>query len=253
MRIIYTTALLCGLSGCDINETSIQQKSSPQLSGFKVVKDIKVPNGYIRMGADSGSFAKWLLERPLKKEKTVYLYNGSAKENQTAQYAVLDMTVGKRDLQQCADAVMRLRAEYLFARKKFDEILFIDNAGKEYKWKEASNSATFENYLETVFGWCGSASLEKQLKTVKHIKDIQAGDVFIHGGFPGHAMIVVDVAINERGEKVFMLAQSYMPAQDIHIVNNLLNKKLNPWYEAKAFQDIITPEWRFTATELRTW
>ena len=28
-----------------------------------------------------------------------------------------------------------------------------------------------------------------------------------------------------------MLAQSYQPAQDIHIVVNPLNEKMSPWYE----------------------
>lgn len=35
------------------------------------------------------------------------LYNGSQKPNQSVHYAVFDIDVGKEDLQQCADAVMR--------------------------------------------------------------------------------------------------------------------------------------------------
>jgi Domain of unknown function (4846) len=253
MRILYTLVLLYCLPGCDINKTSIPHEPRPGQLEINVVNDIRVPDSYIRVEAGTGSFAKWLRELSLKKEKTVYLYNGKVKENQTAQYAVLDIPVGKKDLQQCADAVMRLRAEYLFAENKFDDILFIDNAGKKYSWQEGNNRIGFESYLANVFGWCGSASLEKQLISVKHIQDIQPGDVFIRGGFPGHAMIVADVAINESGEKIFMLAQSYMPAQDIHIVNNPMNKKLSPWYEAKAMQEIITPEWKFETTDLKTW
>ena len=50
---------------------------------------------------------------------------------------------------------------------------------------------------------------------------LQPGDVFIKGGSPGHAVIVVDVAIyTQTGKKVFLLAQSYMPAQQIHILVN---------------------------------
>jgi hypothetical protein len=77
------------------------------------------------------------------------------------------------------------------------------------------------------------------------------GDVFIKGGFPGHAMIVVDVAVNSYGKRLFMLAQSYMPAQDIHIVNNLLEKEIGPWYSLN--DTIITPEWIFYRSQLRKW
>ena len=47
----------------------------------------------------------------------------------------------------------------------------------------------------------------------KELSEMQIGDVFIRGGSPGHCVIVVDMAVHqETGEKLFMLAQSYMPA-----------------------------------------
>ena len=55
---------------------------------------------------------------PAQKNKTVYLFDGSIKKHQSAQFAVVDISVVKKVLQQCADPVMRLRAEYLFAQKK---------------------------------------------------------------------------------------------------------------------------------------
>ena len=68
-----------------------------------------------------------------------------------AQFAVLDIPVGKKDLQQCADAVMRLRAEYLFEQKRYPEIVFTDNNGKPYEWKGGDNKTDFDNNLENVF------------------------------------------------------------------------------------------------------
>jgi hypothetical protein len=214
---------------------------------------IPLPVGFSRVVAARGSFAWWLQQVQLKKDNKVYLYNGALKENQSAQFAVLDIPVGTKDLQQCADAVMRLRAEYLFTEKRFDEISFIDNNAKAYRWQGGNSRPAFEQYLEKVFGWCGSASLEKQLRPVTSIHDIEAGNVFIKGGFPGHAMIVMDVAINKQGKKIFMLAQSYMPAQDIHIVQNPMNGQLSPWYEVNEIDAIVTPEWRFVPAELRRW
>ena len=199
------------------------------------------------------SFGEWLRNISLKKGKQVYLYNGELKKNQRAQFAVMDIPVGKKDLQQCADALMRLRSEYLFNQKKYSAIEFRDNAEKLYKWRGESDRPGFEKYLENVFGMCGSASLEKQLKPVSSLNEIQAGDVFIKGGFPGHAMMVMDVAMNNKGKKIFMLAQSYMPAQDIHIVKNPVNDTLSPWYEVNDAKEIITPEWKFINEQLRRW
>src|SRR5881394_333874 len=75
---------------------------------FHSINTIPLPEGYVRIRADSNSFAGWLRTVALKENKTVYLFNGTPKNNQLAQFAVLDISVANKDLQQCADAVMRL-------------------------------------------------------------------------------------------------------------------------------------------------
>ena len=235
------------------NDISPGQGSREQPDSLKVIANIALPAGYKRIDQNKNSFGEWLRNLSLKKDRHVYLYNGLPKRSQRAQFAVLDVSVGKKDLQQCADAVMRLRAEYLFSRKKYADIEFRDNANKSYKWTRGPDRAGFEKYLETVFGMCGSASLEKQLKRVASLNELQPGDVFIKGGFPGHAMIVVDAAMNSEGNKVFMLAQSYMPAQDIHIVKNPADDKLSPWYAVSDAKEVFTPEWTFFNDQLRRW
>jgi hypothetical protein len=256
MGRLFIFSLFSFISSCQWNnDRNIlqMQKSADQPDSLKIVSDINPPPGYKRMDIAKGSFGKWLRNISLKKDRHVYLYNGSLKKNQTAQFAVLDISVGNKDLQQCADALMRLRAEYLFSQKKYSAIEFSDNAGKQYKWTGGTDRAGFERYLENVFGMCGSASLEKQLKPVASVYEMQPGDVFIKGGFPGHAMIVIDMAKNDMGDKVFMLAQSYMPAQDIHIVKDPVNDQLSPWYNVNDAKEIITPEWIFFNNQLRRW
>lgn len=251
--------LLFILAGCQEAPSKIKATSDNNLvqsdfsPSIKSISDIKPPKGYKRIMTEPASFANWLRNVPLKKDKAVYLYNGKLKPDQSAQFAVVDISVGKKDLQQCADVVMRLRAEYLFAQRKYADIAFMDYSNKWYKWSGRDNRLAFDSYLQTVFGWCGSASLEKQLKQVINFNDIKAGDVFVQGGFPGHAMIVVDVAVNEKGKKIFMLVQGYQPAQDIHVVVNPLNDTLSPWYEITEGEEIITPEWRFTKANLKNW
>ena len=244
-------------TGCieqeSIDNTFVTPVTEIPPSSFKQLNDIPPPNGFTRINASPNSFISWLRKLPLKKDKTVYLYNGKVKPNQSAQFAVVDISTGKTDLQQCADVVMRLRAEYLFAQKKYDSIRFMDYNRKWYNWKGTSNRSQFDTYLQQVFGWCGSASLEKQLKPVSNFSHIQPGDVLIKGGFPGHAMIVADMAVNNKGQKAYMLIQGYQPAQDVHIVVNPLDQKISPWYLVEDGNIIITPEWDFFKDQLYRW
>lgn len=207
-----------------------------------LIGSIPTPAGYTRVQTDD--FGNHIRNYRLKQDKTVYLYNGRKKENQTAQYAVLDIPVGIMDLQQCADAVMRIRAEYLYSRNR--PIVFYDNNRKPVQFT-GNSLGQLDKYLEVVFSRCNSASLEKQM-VPKNIHDMKIGDVLIKGGFPGHVVIIVDMAVNAKGEKIYMLAQSYMPAQDIHI----LNGENGPWYTLKEGV-IDTPEYTFYSNQLRGW
>ncbi len=203
----------------------------------------------------------------------MHYYNGQEKPNKVAA-AVLTIDVGTKDLQQCADAVMRLRAEYLLKTKQYDLLHFnftngfnanyvkwragnrISVKGNNVTWvkttKESLSYQSFKEYLNMVFTYAGTASLTKELKTVP-LSQMQIGDVFIKGGSPGHAVIVVDMAINNKtNKKLFMIAQSYMPAQDIHVLINRNNPSISPWYELdESAQEITTPEWDFERNQLK--
>lgn len=47
-----------------------------------------------------------------------------------------------------------------------------------------------------------------------------------------------------------MLAQSYMPAQDIHILKNPSRGEI-PWYDVDFGSKLVTPEWVFDRGALR--
>lgn len=103
-----------------------------------------------------------------------------------------------------------------------------------------------------VFAYASTISLARDLSD-KPVQEIEAGDVFIQAGSPGHAVLVMDKAVHpETGEILVLLAQSYMPAQDIHILNNFKDSAKSPWYSVRAFEEIInTPEWRFHKEDLK--
>lgn len=232
---------------------------------------IPPPEGFTREKAKKGSFTGWLRELPVKPEGArVKLFDKSMKGNQRAQHTVVDMDVDPVDLQQCADAVMRLKAEYHFSKKEFNKIHFNFTSGHKVAFDDWSNGKrpkisgnkvsfvntgkkgtdykNFRKYLRQIFSYAGTASLTKELKKI-NMKDIAAGDVFIQGGFPGHAILVLDVVENEEGEKKFLLGQSYMPAQDFHILKNPNSR--SPWYSNRIEGQVETPEWTFETSDLK--
>ncbi len=244
-------------------------------SSEAISERIAPPENFQRVAAADSSFAYWLQHLPVKAgNPTVMLFDGRRKPNQTAQVAVIDIDTGSRDLQQCADAVIRLRAEYLYSRQQLAKIHFNftsgDRAdylqwqkgyrpvirGNDVRWQKsaapAENYRSFKRYLNIIFSYAGTASLTRELVPVNDINQIQIGDVFIQGGFPGHAVIVVDMAENSRtGEKCFLMAQSYMPAQDMHILRNPNDPALSPWYSTNFQGSLETPEWTFKKGDLK--
>ena len=234
---------------------------------------IAPPPGFQRMPCADGSFCAWLRNVPLKPEGTpVRYYNGDVKHH-AQHYAVIDLDTGDKDLQQCADAVMRLKAEYHYAQKDFSKIHFNFTSGHKVSfddWRrgkkpvvrgnkvsftaprsETDNSyKNFRKYMTIIFSYAGSLSLSQELKPV-NVNNISVGDVFIVGGSPGHAVMVMDVVQNDAGKKMFLLAQSYMPAQDMHILQNPYHAGDGPWYSAEIEDILYTPEWHFKPTDLK--
>ncbi len=213
------------------------------------------PKDFHRAPADAGSFAEWLRGLPLKPDGApVLLYTGEPKARQDVHVAVVDVDVGNRDLQQCADAVMRLRAEWQFSSGRARDVAFNDTAGKRLRFAASptQDSAAFRKFMANVFAFAGTASLERELKPVEP-STVAAGDVFIKGGFPGHAVLVADVVMNAEGHRRFLLLQSYMPAQEVHVLKNPKSEEGSPWYGTDFGPQLVTPEWSFARTALRRW
>jgi len=272
------TAILFAISSCTEAENDIKTKPNKEIAGIvsESIRGISLPQGFNYVDDGDSVFSNWLLDLKLRKSKTVYLYDGKLKSNQHVQYAVLNIDIGKKDLIQCADAAMKLRADYLFEKHLYDEIKFTATSGDELsfnnwlkgmRWKEQGAKLAsyninkeinniqqeYNSFMELVFSYCGTYSLSKQLKTVNEIKTLQPGDVFVNGGFPGHAVTVMAVAKNEKDEKIFLLSQGYMPAQDIHVLNNYADNDLSPWYAISDIYPLYTPQWQFERGSLKRW
>ena len=241
-------------------------------NGKTVEERIKVPQGFERIKVEENSYGQYLRSLPVKPDGTkIRLYNGEA-TIKDVHAAVIDIDVGSRDLQQCADAVIRLRAEYFYAQRMYKRIHFnftngfnadytnwmngnrIVNKGNKTYWVKktgySNEYSSFRKYLDIVFAYAGTLSLSKEMKNVP-IGEMQIGDVFLKGASPGHTVDILDMAENKKtGEKIFIIAQSYMPAQDIHILKNFNDEKLSPWYSANFGEVLSTPEWEFDKGQL---
>lgn len=253
---------------------TISEISTIDSAGSKVETRFACPPGYERVACGPSSFAQHLRELPLKPPGSQVLhYDGSVKPDRGVYHAVVDLPIGRKDLHQCADAVIRLRADYWYAQRAYEQIHFeftngfridylkwmegnrIVVQGNNVSWRKSkapSNTiADYWSYLETVFTYAGTLSLDRELRPVS-IDSLAIGDVFIRGGSPGHAVIVVDMAKHSHtGKVLFILAQSYMPAQEIQILRNPQDPALSPWYELPRSGILVTPEWEFSAHQLK--
>lgn len=221
-----------------------------------VLTRFTTPAGYTQQKVAPGSFAEWLENLPLKPAGThTKTFTGAIASTDIETAAVVDISVGKQDLQQCADVVMRLRGEYLYQAKRYNEISFNFVSGFKCDYIHYANGFRYHNdhwvltakkdygypafmrYMELVFAYAGTLSLEKELHKVTDADGLEAGEVFIHGGAPGDCFIVMDVVENTQHKKQFLLAQSFMPAQNLQVLQYdqgncwfTMDKIANIWY-----------------------
>jgi hypothetical protein len=278
MRITLSLLLVLGC-GLDPGQAG-PPTAAVAPEGNTIATRLAAPAGFTRIPVQEGAFAAYLRHLPLRPAgSAVHLYNGQTKGRQDVQAAVVDLSVGTRDLQQCADAVMRLRAEHLYRCGRQDAIAFSFTSGFRAEWKRwrrgerisvdgnrsswttgaavDSSHDQLLRFLEKVFTYAGSLSLERDLRTSAPPPggphDLQIGDVFIQGGSPGHAMIVVDAASSADGRTALLLAQSYMPAQEVHVVRNLRHPELGAWFILEGDDRLYTPEWTFDWSDRLHW
>ena len=101
--LIFLFFVTCKGNKYDVNHYS--SSFTERSAVFETINDIPTPPGYDRILPEQGSFGEWLSAIHLKKDNHVYLYDGLLKKNQFVHFAVLDIMVGKKNLQQCADAI----------------------------------------------------------------------------------------------------------------------------------------------------
>jgi Domain of unknown function (4846) len=246
-------------SGQQQAHTSVVTNSATNKNTSTLLKRYNVPANYERTPLNNNDFGNYLRNIPLKPiGAQVHYYNGAIKANANVYDAVVDLNIGNKDLHQCADAVMYMWGNYCYENKKWAALKF-KFLGDD-KWHDYTtfcngnyNNKTYFDYIQQVWQAANTRSLHGQLQAVTP-GDIKIGDILIVTGNPyGHAITIVDECIHKTtGKKLFMLAQSYMPAQETQILVNAQHPEKGVWYNFNEDDgNIYTPEWHFKNTDAR--
>lgn len=229
-----------------------------------LVDAIAPPSGYTRVEVAPDSFGAWLRGLPLRPEGSpVLAYTGdevlAGDDSRLA--AVAELDAGTKDLQQCADSIIRLHAEWLWASGQKERIAYRFTSGDLAEWRRYAagararisgrkvtwvssaaadgSRAAFRSYLSLVFTYAGTLSLQ-ELKQRPAREAVRPGDFFVLGGSPGHAVLVLDVARNAEGRQVALLGQGFIPAQDFQVLSP---GRGGPWFPLDG-ETVATPFWK---------
>ncbi|GAA4277236.1 DUF4846 domain-containing protein [Aquimarina mytili] len=237
------------------------------VKGDSIATRVLVPEGYKRVIYDKNSFENYLRYYPLKPYGSKIInYDDTEYFAQDWHEAILEISVPKNGLQQCADALMRIRSEYLWQQNRKDEIGFNFTSGHYCSWikyaegyrpKISGNRVTFHKtaspnhsksnfykYLNLIYTYAGTLSMHTELEKVE-VDDIKIGDMLVKPGSPGHIEIIVDEIVNELGDKMYLLAQGNTPAQSVCLLKNFENVSISPWYRFDKNEPVYTPSYYF--------
>lgn len=222
------------------------------------------PDGYERVRITAGSFGAFLRGLPVYRDKkSVKAFDGRTIHAPSA--AVIALDIGERNLQQCADTAIRLHAEYLWASERRDEIAYHFTSGDRSGWtawsggerfrirgskvsryrtdRRSSGREAFRNYLEHVFMYAGTRSLRYDSAPAE---SLSPGTLFVAPGSPGHAVILLDVAENDDGDRLALIGQGFMPAQELHVLKGSSDKTVDQvwWRLPDKGGELDTPSWQ---------
>lgn len=274
-KIISGIVILLTVSSCNSDKTTSKfntENENPKSSASEntvqinkaentIRKRFSAPEGYQWVEEKSGSFGYFIENFKLKPYGSQILkYNGTPIVTQHLHEAVFDIDTGNKDLQQCADAVIRLRAEYLWTTGQSDKIMFHFTSGDLVSWNDYKNGIrafvngnsvnfrrtagsddsyeNFRNYLDLIFNYAGTISLNKETQPVIKNADLKTGNLLIIPGSPGHVVFISGVCRNQKGEKLYLLSEGFTPAQSVHVLSNPFSRRISPWYNL----DVDDPE-----------
>jgi hypothetical protein len=228
-RSMYLFAAVCI---CCISEalTPIYAQNSA------TVATIPEPQGFHRIKNEKDSFGEFLRSLPLRNNPTIKSYTGAPIDASRYELLyVVDMKLlFKKDIEQCADWAMRLWAEYHRSANKLNTFYLFNYSGSKTYFR--SSGKTFSQFLEKAFIATNSFSLKKGCLAVNN-EQLLPGDIFVqneNGGI-GHVSMVLDACENSKGQRLYLVGFSFMPAQEFHIEKGSGEYGTKGWFSRDGY------------------
>jgi len=225
------------------------------------------PEGFTRVDASKGSYAAYLRGLPLRTDRAeVRLYTG--REVRMPSAGIIPLDLGKRDVHQCADSVIRLHAEWLWTSGKAMDASYHYTSGDVAKWadwrrgrplrvkgrevvhvdarKAPNTHKAFRRYLTSVFMYASTRSLHRDATRVTEPASLAAGDFLLQSGAPGHVVMLLDVATHPDGRRVALIGQGFLPAREFHVIEGSRSTTVDGvWFVLPQDEgDVVaTPTW----------
>lgn len=241
--------------------------------GMTLETRITPPEGFERVPVEKGSFGEYLRNYPLLPDDTnLPVFDGTTL-NRPDIPAIFDISLGDEGYQQCADSVIRLYSDYYYENKQFDKITFLFSNGDECSYNDwrkgkrmlvfadksfeipaalpSKSKQTYMNYLKQVMRYAGTLSLQKESEVIP-LEDMRIGDIVCNDT---HVVMVVDEAVNDKGEKCYLFGQSFIPAVCFHIISRTEGRDIFSWYTQEQLEkeSFVIGTFPFAKKDIRRW
>lgn len=245
--------------------------------GMTVSSRVEPPTGYIRTPLPATTFQAYLQSLSIKSADSKVLQFDGYKKKYECYSAVMDLTLLDKDLMHGEHYIQLLRANYLYNNSKYDMIKYSYDDGRSISYEEwangmrfvwqdsifvldsvaapANSEVSFIKYMNEIYKNSSTSGLNCDTEVLE-MNQLSIGDVLIQPTDQhqkGHAVLVLDMVVNpETGEKLLLLAQGYMPAQNMHILSNPYEEDISPWYRVQEDEMYFaTAQWTFRKKHVR--
>jgi hypothetical protein len=82
--------------------------------------------------------------------------------------------------------------------------------------------------------------------------ELRVGDIICDDT---HVVLIVDEATNEKGEKCYLIGQSFIPAVCFHILTRTEGREVTPWFTQEELEkeSFVIGSFVFGKNDIRRW